>query len=582
MTSTRSRLITALLSVAVTLGAVAASAPALSSVAQTTGGGGVDAVSPTRILDTRTTNGGHNAPFNAGETFTLPVLGRGAVPMSGVAAIFGNLTIVATTGGGYVTLYASGSPRPTASNINFNPGQVIANTFLVPLGPDGSISIYSYPAGVNVIIDVQGWVQATTASAVGPSVAFNTGGPTAADSVKAAAILANANRYAMTTWWDGPAQTLLAADLSGDGSTNGDATRRLSMEALSLSTALATGTYPAASGVSAAVATARTVQIINSVASWHVSNRVGGWGDSWQSPMWAGIAGRAAWLIWNQLPAATQQLVASMVQHEADFGVRQQVRYLRKPSGTFISPGNSGAEEASWTISAAQVAIVMLPDHPHVSIWRTEVARFSIAAWARPSDITNATVVNGRAVSAWINGSNVEDNGDVINHNRIASDYSTTLYQNLDLVPLLAMSGKAVPEAARALLAPVYAAFTTNVYPTPTYNAPGGTTYVAGTGQIYYPQDNEWGSGQVLPYALADGLALVCGFDPGTAATYLNLHLDAQLALQSRFSDGHTYLNDAEYNYAGREEHIAQLASQLYLILYLRDQLLVDFTNGVL
>ena len=44
--------------------------------------------------------------------------------------------------------------------------------------------------------------------------------------------------------------------------------------------------------------------------------------------------------------------------------------------------------------------------------------------------------------------------------------------------------------------------------------------------------------------------------------------------------DGHTYLDDTEYNYnPGREEHAAQLAAQLWWTLYLRDHGLVSFTS---
>lgn len=491
----------------------------------------------------------------------------------------GNATVISgPSGGGYITLWPGGYPRPTASNMNFTPNTIVANTFLVPLGADGSISIYSFPPGIHVIIDVQGWIAAPNATLTGPLIPFDTTPPApASDTEQAAEILTNANLYAMTTWWSGPAQTLLNVDLPVN---THDAVRRLGMEALSLSTSLATGVYDGTViGVTPEAALSRTVQLITSVASWHITNHLGGWGEGWQTPMWAGTLGRAAWFIWDQLPEPTQELVARVVEHEADYAARQKIHYLRNAAGTILTPGDSGAEEVSWWATAMQVAQVLLPDHPHVKIWRTETVRYALASWARPADVASSAWINGKPLSSWITGSNVEANGVVINHSRVASDYSTTTYQNLDLAPLLALAGQSSPEASRQLLGPVYSAFTAVVFSGASYAASGGVTYVPGTADIYYPQGNDWGTGQKLPYALADAQALVFGYDPGSAVTYLALHMNAQLAMQARFTDGRTYLNDAEYNYEGREEHTAQLASQLYLTLYLRDHGLVSFTN---
>ena len=533
-------------------------------------GGTIEAITPVRLLDTRTTNGGHNAPFAAGETFDLQVLGRGAVPSFGVAAVQINITVIPGSGGGYLTIWPSGVTRPTASNINFAPNaNPIANTALVGIGANGMISIYSYPANTHVVIDVQGWVAAAMAEGAGPSVPFDQTPLSAPDSVKARQILSNAIEYALGPWWSGPAQTLLVEPLDQD--VPNDAVRRLSMEALALATGAATGGFQRDQYTAAE----RADTLIRRVASQHLVNTPGGWGDSWQSPMNAGIVGRAAWLLWNRAELApdTKQYVARMIEHEANYAARYKLKYLRNAAGTLLSPGDSGAEEVSWTAMAMQVAVVMLPTNQHAQIWAKEVAQFALAAWARPQDVASATTVNGIAISSWIKGSNVETDGTVVNHSRIASDYSTTTYQNLDGAFMFTLAGQPIPRALTAFLGPVYAAFRDVTF------VGGGQTYVAGTGDIYYPEGNDWGTGQKLPYALSDAQALVFGYDPGWAAQYLDLHLDAQLAMQARFTDGHTYLDDTEYNYMGREEHVAQLASQLYLTLYLRDHGLVSFTD---
>lgn len=350
------------------------------------------------------------------------------------------------------------------------------------------------------------------------------------------------------------------------------------MTALAASTALTTGAYQPllGAGYTTHVVAERVNTLLNRTASQHLINRAGGWGGIFQTPLWAALLGRAAWYMWSwpELTAQTKDYVAKIVEYEANFAAQQPLHYYRNPAGTILTPGDSGAEEVSWLAGAMHVGVVMLPSaSPNVSVWERGIVQYALAAWARPADTSNATVVNGRTVAAWINGSNVESNGVVINHSRIASDYSTTLYQNLDGAPLYVLAGRQAPQALRQLLGPVYGAFTSVQFA-------GGLTTYAANGTIYYPEGNEWGTGQVLPYALTDALALTYGFDPGTAATYLNLHLDAQLGMQTRFTDRHTYANDNEYNYAGREEHAAQLASQLYLALYMRDHALVSWTNA--
>ncbi|HSX00599.1 MAG TPA: hypothetical protein VLF67_00005, partial [Candidatus Saccharimonas sp.] len=547
---------------------------------------GIQAVQPFRALDTRTAVGGQNGnPIGPAQTISLPVLGLGGVPATGVDAIVAHIVAINPTGtSGYLTAFPSGYVRPLASSVNFKTGMVVSNDIIIPVGADGSISIYNYSGSTHAIVDIQGWIASPNLTTAGPSVAFDTTALTASDSQKAKQILTNTNRYAMTTWWNGPAQTLLTATLGpGEESkiANHDAVRRMGMEALALSTSLATGSYDAsATGVSAAIAKQRAIQLIDRVASNHVTNHLGGWGEHWQSAMWAGIAGRAAWYIWPDLPAATQANVARMVAHEANYAARLKIHYLRDAAGNLLTPGDSGAEEMSWDTNAMQLALVMLPNDPRSNVWMTEMVRFSLAAWARPQDVASSQVVNGAALSSWLKGSNVEANGVVINHNRVASDYSTTTYSNLDAVPLFALAGKQTPQAITSLLAPVYAAFRGVTFAAPPYTAPGGQTYVSNSANIYYPESIDWGTGQKLPYALADAQAATFGYDPGTATQYQALHADAQLAMQARFTDGHTYASDAEYNYEGREEHTAQLASQMYLTMYLRDHNLVSFTSA--
>jgi dipeptidyl aminopeptidase/acylaminoacyl peptidase len=88
---------------------------------------GFTAVSPQRLLDTRTSSGGRGAgPVGPGGTVDLTVAGvqtgSGAVPADATAVV---LTVTATggTSGTDVRAYPTGSPAPTVSNLNAAAGQ---------------------------------------------------------------------------------------------------------------------------------------------------------------------------------------------------------------------------------------------------------------------------------------------------------------------------------------------------------------------------------------------------------------------------------------------------------------------------
>lgn len=453
--------------------------------------------------------------------------GRG-VPLSGAVAVVLNVIAISSTGtGGYLTLWPDGRPKPSTSNVNFPGKATTTNLCVVPLGLNGKVKIFDgFAPGLHVVADVQGWVRAHEVHPVGPTFALTAGAG------KAEQVLATANRYLMDTWWPGPALT------------DEDGIRRVAMAALGLSLS------------ADPLGRQRCAEMVERVAAAHQSNALDGWGEGWQTPMWAGIAGRATWFAWSAMPISTRMLVARMIAGEADYAARHEIHYLRSAAGTVLTPGDTGAEEVSWWASAMAVALVMLPEHLNAPIWAAEVQRFSVAAWARPQDVA--------AWSSLIAGSNVESNGQVINHSRVAPDYATCTYQTLDPVVLFALADLPAPEALRVMIPPVYAGLV--------------GLYVPGTAAVTYPQGCDWGIGQRMPYALSDLQALLYDCDStGQAATYLDLHLDAQLAMQARHADGHTYANTTEYNYIGAEEHIAALAASAVAAQRVFDQGLSSF-----
>ncbi|MFT3792786.1 MAG: Ig-like domain repeat protein [Rudaea sp.] len=128
---------------------------------------GFVSLNPARLLDTRadhdTVDGqfaGQGALGTGGE-LDLTLAGRGGVPATGVVAVVLNVTAVAPTGLGHVTIWPTGVARPLASNLNFVAGQTIPNLVIVKLGNGGKVSLFA-AAGTDLIADVAGYFGAAT------------------------------------------------------------------------------------------------------------------------------------------------------------------------------------------------------------------------------------------------------------------------------------------------------------------------------------------------------------------------------------------------------------------------------------
>ena len=115
-------------------------------------------LTPSRILDTRSGIGQPGAaPVGAGSTIDLSVLGHGGVPATGVGAVVLNVTGTQPSASTYVTVFPTGQPRPTASNLNLIAGQTAPNLMIAKIGSGGSVSLYNNSGSVQLIADVMGW-----------------------------------------------------------------------------------------------------------------------------------------------------------------------------------------------------------------------------------------------------------------------------------------------------------------------------------------------------------------------------------------------------------------------------------------
>ncbi|MCE9622019.1 MAG: hypothetical protein K8R99_06735 [Actinomycetia bacterium] len=119
-------------------------------------------VEAARVLDTRspfgqTADGLHQAVGRvaAGQTYELPVAGRvGVAP--GAATVLLNVAALLPSANGFITVFPCGQPLPTASNLNFVVGDLIANSMMARVGTGGKVCIYS-SAATDLIVDVNGF-----------------------------------------------------------------------------------------------------------------------------------------------------------------------------------------------------------------------------------------------------------------------------------------------------------------------------------------------------------------------------------------------------------------------------------------
>ncbi|MFJ3906532.1 FlgD immunoglobulin-like domain containing protein [Streptomyces sp. NPDC090025] len=129
----------------------------LSGSALTSAPGTFKPLTPARLMDTRTGQGGvPKAKVGAGRTVSLKVTGQGGVPATGVTAVVMNVTAVKPTAAGFVSVYPSGTGRTAASNLNFTAGLTVPNLVVVPV-VDGKVTFYNNSGAVDLLADVAGY-----------------------------------------------------------------------------------------------------------------------------------------------------------------------------------------------------------------------------------------------------------------------------------------------------------------------------------------------------------------------------------------------------------------------------------------
>src|SRR5260370_42176637 len=125
-------------------------------------------VVPNRVLDTRLGVGAPAAPVCAGQTISVKIAGTPGIPSTGVAAVVLKVTVTRpVVAPSSLTVYPTGSLRPISSNLNFIPGQTVANGVIVKLGTAGYVDFYDAAGHTDIVADVRGWFTDPTSSSGG-------------------------------------------------------------------------------------------------------------------------------------------------------------------------------------------------------------------------------------------------------------------------------------------------------------------------------------------------------------------------------------------------------------------------------
>jgi hypothetical protein len=150
------------------------------------------AVNPTRLVDTRIGLGVPAGRVRGGSVTRVQTAGSAAVAL--------NLTVTNAAGSGYLTAFPCDGPIPTASNLNFTPGQTIANTTVSKTGLGGAVCIYS-SALTDLIVDINGLFTGSAYTPVSPRRLLDTrsqGGAVADGSVTVVPTTADGGSSAVT------------------------------------------------------------------------------------------------------------------------------------------------------------------------------------------------------------------------------------------------------------------------------------------------------------------------------------------------------------------------------------------------
>jgi hypothetical protein len=328
-------------------------------------------------------------------------------------------------------------------------------------------------------------------------------------------------------------------------------------------------------GVSPEVAMQRLKYAVKGTAAAYKKNRNDGkgFGDQWQSALWAAFAGHGAWFIWNQLDTETKTMVQIMLVSEADrfIAPNYKVPYWSTPDGKEVFQGDTKAEENAWNANILMVATAMMPKHPHYEQWKNRCSELIISAFSLKSDLQNEKIVDGKPLKDWLHGFNVREDGAVVNHGFVHPDYTSSVTLNLRSCLIQPFAQQKIFEGSLLNVAFIYRSLTEHVWQSPPYVTPGGTMYQKGKAEVYYPQNTDWSRYRFDIYYLYDVCISLLDNEglKDRAAEWMRIRADRIETMQKRHPNGKMWAVDEYKTYPGCEQMLLWQLTDAYSLFYL-------------
>lgn len=187
---------------------------------------------------------------------------------------------------------------------------------------------------------------------------------------------------------------------------------------------------------------ANLIYLVNTHKSSGSYNTTSGarWGKVWESAMWSSYAAAAGWMVWAQLDADTQHKLNLLVAGEADFKAATLPPYAEW--------SDTKAEENGWDTNILSLARSMQPNHANAAKWDDMAKSYMMNTYSTLADKSDATVVDGKAVSTWVRGANLHPDLTLENHGIFHPVYQMVPINELGTSAVFYKMGNLTPPTA--------------------------------------------------------------------------------------------------------------------------------------
>jgi len=270
------------------------------------------------------------------------------------------------------------------------------------------------------------------------------------------------------------------------------------------------------------------------------------WGDAWQSAHWAYALGRAAWLVWDDLPPDVRAGVRRVIAHEAGRFVDATPPHGMK--------GDTKAEENAWNSRIFSAAVLLMPNDPRRDAWEKAFVRWAISSFMRPADADNPTVLDGRPVSEWFNGPCIFNDFTCENHGFVHPGYMGCIGIPLSCHLDFRLTGRAAPRAVAWNAAGVYENLKWMATP---------------DGGYIYPSGQDWSLFRNPQKAHLHLLMAAFEGDPD-GWSLAEQGWRAMTEMQARSDDGRVFL-PSEYRFPSTQHDTIAMIGLQWMVLHVAD-----------